>query len=124
MFQVLALMLLSQQPIQPVAVGEASYYTVSSSGSVTASGEKMKDHEYTCALKNGNFGDYYLVVAENGKSVVCRLNDRGPYVRNRVVDLSQAAMKKLDDTAGTVKVRVYDLGKAIPEYLRPLSSLN
>ncbi|MBI5094080.1 MAG: hypothetical protein HZB26_16760 [Candidatus Hydrogenedentes bacterium] len=122
MFQVLALMLLSQQPIQPVAEGLASYYTVSSSGSMTASGERLKDHEYTCALRNGKFGDYYLVVADNGKSVVCRLNDRGPYIRNRVVDLSQAAMRKLDSRAGMVKVRVYDLGKAIPDFLKPVSS--
>lgn len=113
MLQVIALMLLSQQPIQPVAVGVASYYTVSSSSPITASGEEMNDQSLTCALRNGKFGNYYLVVAENGNSVVCRLNDRGPYARHRVIDLSRAAMRKLDERAGILKVRVYDLGKAV-----------
>ena len=121
MFQVIALMLLSQQPVQPVAVGMASYYTVASSGSVTASGEAMNDQEFTCALRNGKFGNYYLVVAASGKSVVCRLNDRGPYVRNRIADLSRAAMRQLDDRAGTLNVRIYDLGQTVSNAFKHLS---
>ncbi|MBI2432522.1 MAG: septal ring lytic transglycosylase RlpA family protein [Candidatus Hydrogenedentes bacterium] len=119
MFQIVALMILSQQPVPPVAEGIASYYTVASSGRVTASGEALRDEELTCALRNGVFGDYYLVVAENGKSVICRLNDRGPYVKGRVIDLSEAAMRKLAVNTGLIKVHVYHIGADPP--LEPAS---
>jgi rare lipoprotein A len=114
MFEVIALMLLSHQPLQPVAVGEASYYTVASSSPRTASGEAMKNDAFTCAMLTGEFGDYVLVVAESGKSVVCRLNDRGPFVKGRVIDLSQAAMRELSPNSGTTKVSVYRLGRNAP----------
>jgi len=115
MFELIALMLLSQQPLQPVADGYASYYTVkSNNGYITASGERFRDTNRTCAMRGGVFGDYYLVVADNGKSVVCKLNDRGPFVKNRVIDLSKAAMRELDGEAGLIKVRVYHLGSRPP----------
>jgi len=113
-FQVVAFMLLSQQPQQPEIEGLASYYTVASSSPVTASGEPMCDGELTCAMLQGEFGAYYLVVAENGRSVICRLNDRGPYIKGRVIDLSLAAMRQLDPHAGMMKVKVYRLGQEIP----------
>jgi len=109
MFQLVALMLLTQQALQPVSQGVASYYTVASCGKVTASGDKLDDARYTCALPKGEFGSYYLVVAENGSSVVCKLNDRGPHVKGRVIDLSKAAMRRLHTTAGTVRVQVYKI---------------
>lgn len=115
MFEIIALMLLSQQPIAPVAEGVASYYTVASSGHMTASGELLRDNELTCALPKGEFGDYYLVVAESGKSVVCRLNDRGPYSKNRIIDLSKAAMRKLSAREGLLKVKVFHLGPRPPD---------
>lgn len=114
MFEVIALMLLSQQPLQPVAVGEASYYTVASSSPVTASGEAMRNDAFTCAMNEGEFGDYVLVVAKNGKSVVCRLNDRGPFIKGRVIDLSEAAMRELCPNSGTLEVAVYNLGRNVP----------
>lgn len=117
MFEVLALMLLSHQPLQPVVQGEASYYTVASSSQTTASGEILDDNGFTCAMPDGEFGTYYLVVAENGRSVICRLNDRGPYVGNRVIDLSKAAMRAISPNAGTVNVSVYGLGQSIPPQL-------
>lgn len=116
MFQIVALILLSQQPLQPVAEGWASYYTVQSSSHLTASGERMRDDQLTCAMQDGEFGGYYLVVAENGKSVVCKLNDRGPYVKGRVIDLSKAAMRSLDTKAGLLKVKVYRLGLDPPDW--------
>ncbi|NIA14265.1 MAG: septal ring lytic transglycosylase RlpA family lipoprotein [Nitrospiraceae bacterium] len=110
MLQIVALLLLSQQALEPVAEGVASYYTIESSSPLTASGDLMDDDLYTCAMRNGEFGGYYLVVAENGRSVVCRLNDRGPYVRGRVIDLSEAAMSQLQDTRhGIVRVQVYKI---------------
>ncbi|HNR36497.1 MAG TPA: septal ring lytic transglycosylase RlpA family protein [Candidatus Hydrogenedentes bacterium] len=107
MLELLALMIISQQPLQHVAQGKASYYTVSSSGVRTASGDRLNDALYTCAMRKGDFGAYYLVVAENGNSVVCKLNDRGPYTKGRVVDLSEAAMRQLDTDAGILPVKVY-----------------
>lgn len=114
MFEIVALMLLTHQPLQPVAVGKASFYTVSKSGWHTASGERLNDDHFTCAMRNGVFGEYYLVVAENGKTVTCRLNDRGPYIRGRVIDLSQAAVKALGTNKDVFKVRVYRLGTKPP----------
>lgn len=115
MFELIALMLLSQQPMQPVAQGWASYYTVQSNkGYITASGERFRDNGKTCAMLDGIFGDYYLVVAESGKSVVCRLNDRGPFVKGRVIDLSKGAMRELDGDAGLINVKVYHLGSRPP----------
>lgn len=115
MFEVIALMLLSQQPLMPDVKGVASYYTVASSSSVTASGEPFSDEELTCAMRDGIFGDYYLVVADSGKSVVVKLNDRGPYAKSRVIDLSKAAMKRLNAiNRGLVKVSIYHLGPALP----------
>ncbi len=107
MIQLLALMLISQQPLQHVAQGEASYYTVHSSGTRTASGDMLDDNLYTCAMRKEEIGSYVLVVADNGNSVVCRVNDRGPFSKGRVIDLTEAAMRKLHTSAGTLKVQVY-----------------
>ena len=123
MIGIVALLLVTQQPLQPVAEGIASYYTVASSGGITASGEPLRDGEFTCAMRDGEFGTYYLIVADDGRSVACRLNDRGPYVRNRVVDLSRAAMRKLAGSKGMAKVRIYRLGRAIPPSLDPALAL-
>ena len=116
MFKIIALMLLTQQPMQPVTEGIASYYTVESSSTLTASGETMRDDLLTCAMLGGEFGEYYRVVAENGKSVICKLNDRGPYIDERVIDLSEAAMRELDYdlNKGLLQVKVYRLGKHPP----------
>lgn len=113
MFEVIAIMLLSQQPLAPVIEGKASYYTVASSGAITASGERLNDNAFTCAMLQGDFGDYYTVVGENGKSVVVRLNDRGPYVKGRVIDLSKAAMQALG-TDHLMNVKIYRNGAAPP----------
>lgn len=115
LLEIMAFVLLSHQPLQPVTEGLASYYTPTSSSHYTASGERLRDEEFTCAMRDGIFGDYYLVVAENGRSVVCRLNDRGPYVRGRVIDLTKSAMRKLHPRAGLLKVKVYHLGADPPD---------
>lgn len=111
MFSMLALLILSSQPLQPCMEGIASYYTVKTTSKITASGEILTDQDYTCAMPFGKFGDYYLIVNEkNGKAVICRLNDRGPFVKGRVVDLTYTAMKALDKKRGLVKVKIYHLG--------------
>jgi len=96
MLTLIALMLYTQQPVAPVHEGVASYYTVASSSDMTASGETMIDEALTCAMIFGKFGEHYRVTAENGNSVVVRLNDRGPYIDGRDIDLSEAAMRALD----------------------------
>ncbi|HQN00005.1 MAG TPA: septal ring lytic transglycosylase RlpA family protein [Candidatus Hydrogenedentes bacterium] len=123
MLEIIAFVLLSHQPMAPVTEGVASYYTVESAGTRTASGERLNDGDFTCAMLQGAFGEYVLVVAENGRSVVCRLNDRGPFTRGRVIDLSRAAMRELHPTAGLLTVKVFRLGtNPPPELLR--KSLN
>lgn len=119
MFAVIAIMLLSQQPVMPVMEGVASYYNVASSSTLTASGETMIDEGFTCAMLEGDFGAYYRVTAENGQSVVCRLNDRGPYIKGRIIDLSEAAMRQLHPTAGLLRVRIE---KIPPASVPPLFS--
>ena len=96
MLSLLAIVLFSQQPIMTVDEGVASYYTIASSSQLTASGEEMVDEAMTCAMRSGVFGAVYRVTAENGRSVVVRLNDRGPYIKGREIDLSAAAMRALD----------------------------
>lgn len=114
-FELIAIMLLSQQPLQPVIEGQASYYTVASSSSVTASGERFRDDAFTCAMNIGEFGEYYLVIAENGRSVVCKLNDRGPFHGDRVIDLSRAAARQLGlINEGVGHVRIIPLGSNPP----------
>ncbi len=121
MLEIAVMMLLTQHTIEPFVSGEASYYTVESSSIRTASGERFRDDAFTCAMLDGEFGHYYLVAAENGNSVIVRLNDRGPYTGGRVIDLSEAAMRELHPEAGLVHVDVYHLGPRIPSDLRVTS---
>lgn len=120
MIQVLAILLLSHQHvIAPEFEGIASYYTVESSSSTTASGEPMSDAALTCALPEGEFGSYYRFSAENGRTVICRLNDRGPHIKGRIADLSEAAMRALHPTAGLIQVTVDRVPDSqVPELLK------
>jgi rare lipoprotein A len=107
MLGLVAILLVSQLPLAHVADGVASFYTAASSGTVTASGDTYDGNLYTCAMRKAELGSYVLVVADNGKSVVCRVNDRGPFVKGRVIDLSEAAMRKLHVSADLLRVNVY-----------------
>lgn len=107
MLGLVAILLVSHLPLDHLANGMASYYTVASSGSVTASGDALDNSLFTCAMRKAELGSYVLVVADNGNSVVCRVNDRGPYSRGRVIDLSEAAMRKLHGSADLLRVNVY-----------------
>ena len=90
-----------------VAEGTASYYT-RQSGTVTASGEPFDENAFTCAMREGAFCTLHLVVSEDGRSVLCRLNDRGPYAPDRIIDLSKGAMERLGATErGLVQVQVF-----------------
>jgi rare lipoprotein A len=72
-------------------VGLASYYK---SGKVTANGERYNPHGLTAAHHKLKFGTKVRVTnVRNGKSVVVRINDRGPFIQGRVIDLSLGAAK-------------------------------
>ncbi|WP_048647178.1 septal ring lytic transglycosylase RlpA family protein [Nitratireductor soli] len=73
--------------------GSASWYALTSK---TASGERMNPAAMTAAHRSLPFGTKLRVVNKrNGRSVVVRINDRGPFVRGRIVDVSKAAAAKL-----------------------------
>ena len=86
--------------------GEASYYGPGFHGKLTASGETFDQDDYTCAHKSLPFGTKLKVVrVDNGSSVVVRVNDRGPYVDGRILDLSVAAGKQIGlDKVGHAEV--------------------
>ena len=86
--------------------GEASYYGPGFHGKQTASGEIFDQDDYTCAHKSLPFGTKLKVVrVDNGSSVVVRVNDRGPYVDGRILDLSVAAGKQIGlDKVGQAEV--------------------
>lgn len=86
--------------------GEASYYGPGFHGKQTASGEIFDQEDYTCAHKSLPFGTKLKVVRiDNGSNVVVRMNDRGPYVDGRILDLSVAAGKKIGlDKVGHAEV--------------------
>ena len=76
--------------------GFASWYGRSFQGRTTASGEKFNMFEMTAAHRSLPFGSKVLVRSKTtGKSVEVRINDRGPFSNNRVIDLSIAAAQKL-----------------------------
>ncbi|WP_322987908.1 MULTISPECIES: septal ring lytic transglycosylase RlpA family protein [unclassified Hoeflea] len=73
--------------------GRASWYALTS---LTASGERMNPAKLTAAHPKLRFGTKVEVVnPRNGKSVVVRINDRGPFVKGRIIDVSKAAAGKL-----------------------------
>lgn len=76
--------------------GSASYYHDALEGRPTASGEPYRASELTAAHRTLPFGSRVRVThLANGRSVVVRINDRGPFVRRRVLDLSRAAARRL-----------------------------
>lgn len=88
--------------------GVASYYGAKHHGKRTASGEPFNQHGMTAAHRELPFGTRVKVTnLNNDKSVVVRINDRGPHTRGRLIDLSRAAAKQLGMIrSGTAKVRV------------------
>ena len=88
--------------------GEASYYGRKFHGRSTASGERFNMRDMTAAHRTLPFGTKVRVTnLSNSKSVVVRINDRGPWDGHRIIDVSQAAAEKLGMIqAGTARVRV------------------
>jgi rare lipoprotein A len=88
--------------------GIASYYAEAHQGRRTANGERFDMHALTAAHRTLPFGTRVKVTSlDNGRSVVVRINDRGPYIKGRVIDLSKAAARELRFLdRGTTRVRL------------------
>jgi rare lipoprotein A len=90
--------------------GIASWYHANwlGIGEMTASGERFHQYEMTCAHKALPLGTFVRVVnLRNGRSTIARINDRGPYIQGRIVDLSKTGARELGIlNAGIAPVRL------------------
>jgi rare lipoprotein A len=91
-----------------VEMGKASWYGGKFHGGPTASGETYNKFSMTAAHKKLRFGTRVRVTnLKNGRSVIVRINNRGPYSKGRIIDMSEGAARKLGMIkAGVVPVRV------------------
>ena len=95
--------------------GKASWYGKKFHGRKTASGEIYNMYAISAAHKTLPLGTYVRVHnRNNGKEIVVRINDRGPFVRGRIIDLSYEAAKRLGIVGpGTAPVKIVALGKSV-----------
>jgi len=93
---------------EEIGEGRASWYGAQFAGRATASGERFDPGELTAAHRTLPFGSKVRVThAGSGRSVVVRINDRGPFHGNRVIDLSQAAAEEIGlRSAGSGRVEL------------------
>jgi rare lipoprotein A len=76
--------------------GKASYYADKFKGRATSSGEIFRQHKKTAAHRTLPFGTKVKVInLENGRTVKVRINDRGPFVTGRIIDLTKRAARRL-----------------------------
>ena len=110
-FAMMAAALSVTQADAAAQTGKASYYK---SGHRTANGERFDPHGYTAAHRTLPFGTKVLVTnVKTGKSVIVRINDRGPFIKNRIIDVSYGAAKLLGMTgAGVATVKIVPLKKS------------
>ena len=91
--------------------GTASWYGHPYHGRRTASGEVYDMNELTAAHRTLPLGSRLMVTnLDNGQAVEVRINDRGPFVKGRIIDLSKAAASRID-MSGVAKVRISTLGR-------------
>lgn len=95
-------------PAHALSGGVASFYGPGFAGKKTANGERFNPGGLTAAHRSLPFGTRLkLTNTANGRSVVVRVNDRGPFVRSRVLDVSQGAAQALGFVAsGTARLRI------------------
>lgn len=108
--------------ISAIETGEASWYGPDFHGRLTANGEKYDMNGLTAAHRTLPFNTQVLVEnLDNGKSVQVRINDRGPFAKDRIIDLSKGAATAVDMIGpGTAHVRIYLVGNnnGLPENLK------
>jgi rare lipoprotein A len=92
-------------------IGNASYYSNKFQGKKTASGEKYDQHKYTAAHRSLPFGTKLKVTnLKNGNHVIVTVNDRGPFSKNRLIDVSFIAAKSLDMIRdGVIQVKIEEV---------------
>jgi rare lipoprotein A len=95
-----------------VAVGKASYYSNRFHKKKTADGRHFDKTDFTAAHRSLPFGTIVRVTnLNNGRMVFVTINDRGPFIKNRIIDLSKAAAMQLglvDDGIGHVRIEAYN----------------
>jgi rare lipoprotein A len=108
------LFLIFSASLAQVQTGKASFYADKFEGTPTASGEKYHQNKMTAAHKTLPFGTRVRVTnLGNNQSVEVVINDRGPYVENRIIDLSKSAAEKLgfvNQGLADIKLEVIDAG--------------
>ncbi len=107
-------------PSEAVQTGLASWYGPDFHGKTTSSKEVYDMNDLTAAHRYLPFGTYVMVTnLDNSKSIIVRINDRGPFVEGRIIDLSYAAAKTLDMVGpGVIPVRI----EVLEEYSPKISS--
>lgn len=98
-------------------VGTASWYGPGFHGNRTSSGEIYDQNDLTAAHQTLPLGTHVAVTnLENGRAVEVRINDRGPFAKDRIIDLSYAAARSIDLIGpGTAPVRIEALGAERPQ---------
>ena len=100
-----------------IIIGVASWYGPNFHGKLTANGEVFDQYGVTAAHKTLPLGTVARVTnLDNDKSIILRINDRGPYVGDRVLDCSYGAAKKLDfmeKGTANVEIKIIELGDGV-----------
>tara|TARA_R110002073_G_scaffold213509_8_gene373885 strand:+ start:346 stop:756 length:411 start_codon:yes stop_codon:yes gene_type:complete len=88
--------------------GKASYYAMKFQSRKTASGERFNQSSYTAAHKKLPFGMKVKVTnLKNGESIMVRINDRGPFIAGRIIDLSRSAFNSIGNLkSGVIDVKI------------------
>lgn len=111
-----ALFFLPMREAHSTMQGTASWYSRQSPGikTHTASGERFNDTQLTCASWHYEFGTLLKITnVKNGKSIICRVNDRGPNKKlKRAVDLTKESFRRIGNPKhGLIKVKIVPQGK-------------
>ena len=111
---------IEKRETQEIQYGVASWYGPDSHGKPTSSGEIYDMYQLTCAHNTFPLGTMVMVTnLENGKSIELKVNDRGPFVKERIIDLSYAAAQMLGIwEKGTAYVKVEGFGPLVEEIQR------
>jgi rare lipoprotein A len=115
----------SSAPSLRIQYGLASWYGRERHGRRTASGEIFDSNQLVAAHRTAPFGTYALVTnLANGRTVQVRINDRGPAIAGRLIDLSYAAARQLDMVhVGVTRVKVEFLAAPLPDHPRSQEKL-
>ncbi len=113
------------EPSRRLQYGLASWYGRERHGRRTASGEIFDSNQLVAAHRTAPFGTYALVTnLANGRTVQVRINDRGPAVAGRLIDLSYAAARQLDMVhVGVTRVKIELLAAPLPDHPRSQENL-